>query len=150
MTFAKDLASYFRRDLMRLVEHLRAFPNDESLWATPLGITNSAGTLTLHIEGNLREYIGRQLGGVSYTRDRPSEFSKRGVPKDELIARVSELCELIPSIIERLSEAQLEALYPEEVFGAPLTTGEYLLHLYGHLNWHRGQLDYVRRVVMQR
>jgi len=150
MSFAKDLASFFARDLSRLVEQIRAIPSDETLWATPPGITNSAGTLTLHIEGNLREYIGRQLGGVSYTRDRPLEFSARGVPKNELIARISELCELIPSIVARLSDTQLEAVYPEVVFDAPMTTGEYLLHLYGHLNWHRGQLDYVRRIVANR
>ena len=149
MTFAQDLASFFSRDLLRMVEQLRLFPNDEAVWATPPGITNSAGTLTLHIDGNLREYIGRQLGGVSYTRDRPAEFSARGVPKDELLVRIAELCELIPSIVARLSDAQIEAVYPEKVFDAPMRTGEFLLHLYGHLNWHRGQLDYVRRIVTQ-
>jgi hypothetical protein len=150
MSFAKDLASLFNRDLSKMVEQLGVFPNDEALWKTPPGITNSAGTLTLHIDGNLREYIGRQLGGVSYTRDRPSEFSARGVSKNELIARISELCELVPSIVARLSEAQIEEVYPEEVFGSPIRTGEYLLHLYGHLNWHRGQLDYVGRLVANR
>lgn len=147
MNFAKDLASLFNRDLSKMVEQLRAFPTDESLWETPPGITNSAGTLALHIDGNLRHYIGRQLGGVSYTRDRPAEFSARGVPKSELIVRISELCELIPPIVAGLSESKIEAVYPEEVFGSPIRTSEFLLHLYGHLNWHRGQLDYVRRLV---
>ena len=150
MSFAKDLASLFNRDLSKMVEQLGAFPSDEALWKTPPGITNSAGTLTLHIDGNLRHYVGRQLGGVGYTRDRPAEFSARGVSKNELIARISELCELVPSIVARLSEAQIEAIYPEEVFGVPIRTGEFLLHLYGHLNWHRGQLDYVGRLVANR
>lgn len=147
MSFARDLASLFGRDISRLVEQIRAFSGDEALWTTPPGITNSAGTLTLHLDGNLREYIGRQLGGVSYTRDRPSEFSARGVSKSELIVRISELCELVPSIVARLSETQIEAVYPEVVFDSPMRTREFLLHLYGHLNWHRGQLDYVRRIV---
>ncbi|HEV7706071.1 MAG TPA: DinB family protein [Gemmatimonadaceae bacterium] len=150
MSFAKDLASLFARDLSRLAEQLRAFSTDDAFWETPPGITNSAGTLSLHLDGNLREYIGRQLGGVSYTRDRPSEFSARGVSRDVLIARISELCELIPSIVASLSETQIEAIYPEQLFDAPMTTGEFLLHLYGHLNWHRGQLDYVRRIVARR
>jgi len=147
MNFAKDLAALFSRDLDRMVEQIREFPDDEALWKTPPGITNSAGTLAAHIDGNLREFIGRQLGGVSYTRDRPLEFSVRGVPKNELIERIAELRELIPSIVENLSEAQLEATYPQEVFGSPIRTGEFLLHLYGHLNWHRGQLDYLRRIL---
>ena len=148
MSLAGDLASLFGRDLSKLVEQVRAFPSDEALWETPPGVTNSAGTLTLHIDGNLREYIGRQLGGVSYTRDRPSEFSARGVPRDRLIARLTELCALIPSIIASLSDTQLEAIYPEVVFDAPMPTRWFLLHLYGHLNWHRGQLDYVRRILV--
>jgi uncharacterized damage-inducible protein DinB len=146
MSFAGELASLFDRDLSKLVEQLRAFPNDEAIWETPPGVTNSAGTLALHIDGNLREYIGRQLGGVSYTRDRPSEFSARGVSRDQLIARISELRALVPSILASLSDTQLEADYPDVVFDAPMRTRWFLLHLYGHLNWHRGQLDYVRRI----
>jgi uncharacterized damage-inducible protein DinB len=147
MSYATDLASLFHRDLSRLVEHLRAFPSDEALWETPPGITNSAGTLTLHLEGNLREYIGRQLGGVSYTRDRPLEFSARGHSREELLRRIEEVRDRIPPIVERLTEAQMTAIYPEVVLDTPMQTGEFLLHLYGHLNWHRGQLDYVRRIV---
>lgn len=150
MSTAKNLASLFRRDLARLVEQIRAFPSEEAFWETPPGITNSAGTLVLHLDGNLREYVGRQLGGVSYARDRPAEFSTTGVSTSELIARISELCELIPSIVAGLSEAQIEAIYPEQLFDAPMQTGEFLLHLYGHLNWHRGQLDYVRRIAARR
>ena len=147
MSFTSDLASLFARDLAKLVEQIRAFPSDEAFWETPPGITNSAGTLAVHLDGNLREYIGRQLGGVSYTRDRPAEFSARGVSRDESIARISELCGVIPSIVEGLSEAQLDAIYPDVVFDAPMQTRWFLLHLYGHLNWHRGQMDYVRRIV---
>ncbi|HEY2897624.1 MAG TPA: hypothetical protein VGJ12_10830, partial [Gemmatimonadaceae bacterium] len=84
---------------------------------------------------------------VSYTRDRPSEFSARGISRELLIARISELSVLIPSILASLSEAQLEAIYPDVVFDAPMHTRWFLLHLYGHLNWHRGQLDYVRRIL---
>lgn len=148
MSFAGDLALLFGRDLSKLVEQVRAFPSDEAFWQTPPGVTNSAGTLTLHINGNLREYIGRQLGAVSYTRDRPSEFSARGVSREQLIARISELWVLVPSIIASLSETQLEAIYPDVVFDAPMPTRWFLLHLYGHLNWHRGQLDYVRRILL--
>ena len=31
--------------------------------------------LALHLEGNIREYIGRQIGGIAYQRERPFEFS---------------------------------------------------------------------------
>ena len=147
MTSAKDLASLFRRDLSRLIEQIRAIPTEEALWETPPGVTNSAGNLVLHLEGNLREYIGRQLGGVSYTRDRPAEFSSKGFSRDELVRRISEVRDRIPTILENLSENQLDSRYPEVVLDSPMRTGEFLLHLYGHLNWHCGQLDYLRRIV---
>jgi hypothetical protein len=62
MSTTRDLAALFRRDLSSLIRQIDAFPNDEALWQTVPGVTNSAGNLALHIEGNLREYIGRQLG----------------------------------------------------------------------------------------
>ena len=77
------------------------------------GVTNAAGTLALHLEGNLREYIGRQIGGIDFTRDRPAEFSLRGVEKADLLARVDAVLALIPGLIAGLSEPALDAAYPE-------------------------------------
>ena len=42
------------------------------------GVINPAGNLALHIEGNLREFVGRQLGQLTYKRNRELEFSSRG------------------------------------------------------------------------
>ncbi len=109
-------------------------------------MTNAAGTLALHLEGNLREYIGRQLGGIDYARDRPLEFSRRGVEQQELVARIEAVRILVPRVIEALSEQQLAAIYPEQVLSAPITTRQFLIHLNGHLNYHLGQIDYLRRI----
>ena len=108
-------------------------------------MTNAAGTLALHLEGNLHEYIGRQLGGVAYDRDRPLEFSRRGVEQPELVTRIEAVRILVARVIEELSEQQLAAIYPEQVLSAPITTRQFLVHLNGHLNYHLGQIDYLRR-----
>ena len=147
MTMNLSLAPLFRRDLTRLGQQIEAFPSDDVLWQTPAHFTNSPGNLVLHLEGNLREYVGRQLGNVPYARDRPLEFSTRGVSKQELIARVAELRQLIPSVIERLSPEQLEKAYPEVVLELEMSTAAFLIHLYGHLNWHVGQIDSLRRAL---
>lgn len=34
--------------------------------------------------------------------------------------------------------------YPEAVHGKTASTHAFLIHLYGHLNWRLGQLDYLR------
>ena len=147
---AEELAALFARDITRLIQQLRAFPDTASVWATAPGVTNSAGTLALHLEGNLREYIGRQLGQIDFTRNRPLEFSARGVDRDELVARLEAVKAAIPPVIAGLSAAQLEAPFPENVLGKPLTSRQFLVHLEGHLNYHLGQVDYLRRVTTGR
>ena len=147
MTLATELAALFRRDLTRLLQELQAFPDDEALWTVLPGITNSAGNLTLHLEGNLREFIGRQLGEVPYARQREVEFAKARIPAHDLIRRIESVQELVPKVVSALSSAQLESTYPENVLGAPLSTHQFLIHLQGHLNYHLGQIDYLRRIL---
>jgi uncharacterized damage-inducible protein DinB len=144
MSIAKDLAALFRRDLSRLMQQIEAFPDDETLWQTLPGVSNSAGNLALHLEGNLREYIGRQLGHVPYSRKRPLEFSSKGIRKEEISIRLAELRRVIPPIIEGLSSQQMEMEYPEVVLDTAMSTQQFLMHLYGHLNWHLGQIYYLR------
>jgi hypothetical protein len=142
-----ELAALYARDLSRLLQELQAFPDTASLWATAPGVTNAAGTLALHLEGNLREYVGRQLGGVDYTRNRPLEFSARDVEQAELIARIEAVRELVPPIIGTLSDERLASLYPEEFNGSPISTQQYVVHTLVHLSYHLGQVDYLRRMT---
>ncbi len=142
-----DLAALFARDLERLAQELRAFPDTVALWRTAPGVSNAAGTLALHLEGNLREYVGHQLGGIAYVRDRQLEFSAREVSQAELVRRIEAVRDTIPPVIAALAPVTLDAPYPEPYNGTPLSAGKFLLHLYGHLSYHLGQIDYLRRVV---
>lgn len=147
MSLQQDLAGLFRRDLRRLLQELEAFPGDTYLWQTAPGITNPAGNLTLHLEGNLREYIGRELGGVAYQRDRAYEFSAKAMPASGLIARIQAIEELIPTIVVNLTDAQLDAaLMGRDDLGMH-SQRQFLLHLLGHLQFHLGQIGYLRRVL---
>jgi hypothetical protein len=148
MSTPKDLATLFRRDLAKLIQHLESFPDDESLWQVLPGVSNAAGNLALHIEGNLREFVGHQLGQLSYVRNRSLEFSARGLSRREICAQLTELKDTIPMVIENLSEEQLEMEYPEVVLVTATSTREFLIHLYGHLNWHLGQVNYLRRILI--
>ena len=149
MSITSDLGFLFGRDLARLGQQIEAFPTDEALWQTLPGVTNAAGNLALHIEGNLREFVGRQLGNLPYERKRELEFSSKGASRAELSSRFVELSRSIPSVIEELSAEQMEMEYPEVVLGAATSTQEFLIHLYGHLNWHLGQVDYLRRILLK-
>ena len=142
-----ELAALFARDLTRLVEQIEAFSGDDALWRTVPGVTNSAGNLALHLEGNLREYVGRQLGHVPFARERPLEFSRKDVHSRELVSRIEEVRDLVTRVVAALPASALDAAYPEDVLGLPLSSRQFLIHLYGPLSYHLGQIDYLRRVT---
>jgi hypothetical protein len=148
MSIANELAALFQRDLARLLQELEATPEDK-LWGTLPGAANSIGNLALHLEGNLREFIGRQVGNVAYQRQRPAEFASRDVSKGEILRRLGEVKELIPPILAGLAPVEWDAIFPENVYGVPLTNRQFVIALYGHLNYHMGQIDYLRRILTE-
>jgi hypothetical protein len=149
VSIAVELAALFHRDLARLAQQLRAFTVEGEIWRCVPGITNSAGNLVLHLEGNLREYVGRILGGYPYTRMRDHEFTASGITITELAAKVDAIRDIVPSVIRRLSDEQLQATFPEDALGTPMSTQQFLIHLHGHLNYHLGQIDYLRRFLIR-
>jgi hypothetical protein len=149
MTMAAGLAALFSRDLTRLIQELQAFPGDETVWQLTPGVKNSAGNLVLHLEGNLREFIGRQLGGVAYRRARDQEFALNGLSRDDLVQRMEQVKELVAKVVGQLSEGDLAAAYPERLLETTLSSHDFLVHLHGHLNYHLGQIDYLRRILTE-
>lgn len=146
MTEANELAALFRRDITRVIQQIGAFPEGR-LWEVTGGVKNPAGNLILHLEGNLREYIGRQLGGVEYQRRRDEEFNGRNVTAAEMTSRMESVREMVIQVIGSLTPEVLSAPYPESVLGGGLSTRQFMIHLIGHLNYHMGQIDYLRRVL---
>jgi hypothetical protein len=144
------IAKNMTRELKALKREIEAFPDDQSLWTIPPGVTNSAGTLALHLAGNLRYYVGTKLGGSDYERDRPAEFSRRDVSRSELAQEVEEAIEAVERTLPGLTAETLEADFPEAVGGQILRTDLFLVHLEAHLAYHLGQLDYHRRLVTGR
>jgi hypothetical protein len=147
MTIAGGLAALFSRDLTRLIQELQAFPSDETLWQRAPGVKNSAGNLVLHLEGNLREYIGRQLGGVAYSRVRDQEFALTGISRGDLVRRMEDVKELVAKVVSGLTDSELAKPHPERVLEIDLCSRDFLVHLHGHLNFHLGQIDYLRRIL---
>jgi hypothetical protein len=135
------------RDLDSLAAQVGAYPSDSDLWKTVPGIANPGGTLALHLAGNLRAYVGAELGQTGYVRDRDAEFSTRGLSRAEVLARVAAARHDVDQALARLPDSALAQRFPQEVGGARLTTGQMLLHLVAHFGYHLGQVDYHRRAV---
>ncbi len=136
------------RELGALRREIELYPTDDSLWALPPGLSNSAGTLVLHLAGNLQHYIGVRLGGTEYVRDRPLEFSERGASRERLLELIDASAAAVARGLETPpTSALLAGQYPEPVAGRIFATGDFLLHLVAHLGYHLGQIDYHRRIV---
>lgn len=135
------------RELRALDREIAAYPDDESVWRAPPGITNSAGTLALHMAGNLRHFIGHALAGSNYIRDRDAEFSTRNLSRDELHAIVATAIEELDDAFEKITDDQLASEFPLPIFEQRFNAGGYLIHLAVHLSYHLGQIDYHRRLL---
>jgi uncharacterized damage-inducible protein DinB len=135
------------RDLAKLKQEINAYQSEDVLWKTDGDIKNPAGNLCLHLCGNLQHFIGTVLGKTGYVRNREAEFSSRGMAKESLIKEIDATIKSVEQTLPKFDPLSLENNYPIEVFGKPMTTGYFLIHLAGHLNYHLGQVNYHRRLL---
>jgi uncharacterized damage-inducible protein DinB len=143
----ESIRTIFQREARALRREIEAYPNEKDIWEVPAGIGNSAGTLALHLAGNLQHYLGARFGRTNYVRNRDAEFSRRGVSRTEILEEIEAATIAISRAFERITDADLMQPYPEKISGFTLTTGEWLVHLVAHLGYHLGQIDYHRRLV---
>lgn len=151
-TLGPAYASILTRELDRLVRQIEAYPDEADLWRTEGSITNSAGTLALHLAGNLEHFVGAALGGSGYIRDRDAEFGDRGVARDEIVRRIRACQDAIRDTLSEIPDATLLAPYPGKapasLGGEGVSAATFLTHLTWHLGWHLGQIDYHRRMLV--
>ncbi len=142
----QEIFTLFERDLNKLIKEIEGYKTEESLWIINDGINNSGGNLALHLVGNLRTYIGKNLGDFDYIRNREAEFSTKNISKEILLAMIEETKSIVLKTVKILTTNSLEEMYKEETLGYEMTTQYFLIHLYGHLNYHLGQINYHRRL----
>ena len=142
-----SIAAILDRDLGALEREVQAYPDERHLWTPVPGIPNVAGTLVLHLAGNLQHYIGATLGRTGYVRDRPAEFSRRDVPRAELLREIQAARAAVSASLSGPRAPDPDAEFPETVGGGKVRTGDYLVHLATHFAYHLGQIDYHRRMV---
>ncbi|MDF2158019.1 DinB family protein [Algoriphagus sp. CAU 1675] len=143
----KEFIQLFERDLDRLAKEIELYSNSENLWKTAPGISNSSGNLCMHLLGNLRAFVCKEMGGFDYIRDREREFNAKGIDTKDLLEEIYLVKKQLEISLEGLDESILNKSYPLEVFGEPMTYGYFLIHLYGHFNYHLGQINYCRRLL---
>ncbi len=145
-----DVREILIRDLRDMAEEISGMP-EEHMWMTMPGIINPVGTLSHHLCGNLRHFVGSVLGEDGYVRNREDEFAARGLSKSELVQEIYATIEAVDKALSALDPARLAepmADTPPQHRGRSI--GFFLVQLCCHLSRHRGQLNYLRRLLAVR
>jgi len=141
------ITTFYERDIRKLIEEVSLFKNEEDLWRTQGSVKNPAGNLVLHIVGGLNHLIGATLAHTGYVRNRDHEFIRKDVERKDLVAQLEALIPMINETVNNLTQEQMESEYPI-FFDKPKTSTSYvLLQLLLHLNYHLGQVNYLRRIL---
>jgi len=138
------LADFYERDIRKLIEEVNLFKSEENLWRTEGSVKNASGNLVLHIIGGMNYLIGTTLGRTGYVRDRDGEFTRKGVAKKDLIKQLEALIPMVKGVI---TAVDMDADYPMIFDDATRSNSYLLVQLLAHLNYHLGQVNYLRRVL---
>ena len=141
------IAQQYEAALLQLKNEINSYTHKDTLWMIHGEIKNSGGTLALHLIGNLKHFIGAQLGNTGFIRNRDAEFADRNISGSKIIKEIDELAYSVKVTIGGLSDAQLFGPYPLKDDTRGATTIERLFYLIAHFNYHVGQINYHRRLT---
>jgi hypothetical protein len=141
------LINFYERDLRKLIEEVNLFKNEENLWKVQGSVKNPSGNLVLHIIGGMNYLVGTLLAHTGYVRDRDQEFIRKGVARKVLVAQLEELIILIRETLDELTPEAMEEDYPIPFDGSKRPVSYVLIQLTLHINYHLGQVNYLRRVL---
>ena len=135
------------------VRQLSSSLSDEQFWHNPYPYGNSFGNLVLHLTGNLNEYVGRQIAGTDYVRDREREFAEADkFPKEDVLAAFDQAVEMVLSVLE-IQTAESLSGKPHDSDGEHFSNRSrfgVFLHCVSHLNHHVGQMIYLEKELQQK
>jgi hypothetical protein len=143
-----DIRRLITRELEGFQREIALFPDDESIWRTAPGVTNSAGNLAVHVCGGLRYFVGTALGGDGYVRNRDEEFGRRSGSREAVNAELANTIDVVNTVLSGAADSWIGKPFPVAVNGLHLRTELFLLHLVAHAAFHLGQAGYLRRLLM--
>jgi uncharacterized damage-inducible protein DinB len=126
------------------VRELAALLTDEQFWRKPFPFGNSFGHLVLHLTGNLNYYLGAQVAGTGYVRDRDREFAEpEHAPKQEVMRRFDEAMDVVLQAIRTQSAEDWSKPYTAVREDDAGNRFNIFLRCATHLHHHVGQMMYL-------
>jgi hypothetical protein len=119
--------------------------SDEQFWRKPFAFGNSFGHLVLHLTGNLNYYIGAEVAGTGYVRNRDREFTEEARPaKDEVLQRFAEAVAMVARTAREQSEEDWSRNYTAMREEDAENRFNIFLRCATHLHLHVGQMMYLQ------
>ncbi len=123
--------------------------SEEQLLYKPNEISNSVANLTVHLCGNLRQWIMTTFGGEKDVRKRSEEFALDSIDgKESLLGLVKEINRITMPVVSELSMEQINGKYSVQNYHVD---GIYILsHVMEHYSYHVGQITYITKMLTGR
>jgi len=142
--FLKLAEHSLRRHHLPRIERCLEMLSEEQIWWRPNRVSNSAGNLTLHLAGNVRQWIVSALGGAPDRRHRDREFAERGpLPRSELVKVLNSSVKGACRVMGRLSGLELARIY--FIQGLNVTGLNAVFHVVEHFAFHTGQIIFITK-----
>jgi uncharacterized damage-inducible protein DinB len=143
VTLSTALIDRYNANAARVCE-LAVPLSERQFWQRPFPFGNSFGHLVLHLTGNLSYYVGSQIAGTGYVRDRPREFTEPNPPsKEDALAAFEAAVAMVVATIRAQGPDDWARAYA----GKGATAGNRLdivVECAAHIQHHTGQMIYLR------
>ncbi|MEL6941518.1 MAG: DinB family protein [Bacteroidota bacterium] len=151
---ATDFTAPFLQEIQRRLfeecwprlEKCLAQLTEAEIWQRPNENSNSIGNITLHLCGNLRQWVVAGLGKAEDIRQRQQEFDERGpLPTKLLLEKMHETMMDVQSVLDKVSTEDLLAMH--QVQGFQESGIAILVHVTEHYSYHVGQMTYFVKAI---
>ncbi len=141
-TVALEFAGHFEDVAAKLHKWVDPL-SSEQFWRNPYAYGNSAGHLVLHLTGSLSYYIGAQIAGSGYVRNRDREFTETSRPaKEDVLRAFDRAMQTVVETIRKQSESDWNAPYSAER-SEQENRFAIMLNCAAHADHHVGQVIYL-------
>ena len=119
---------------------------EKEIWYRPNANSNSVGNISLHLCGNIRQWIIAGLGGHLDVRERQKEFDEQGpIPVEKLLDLLAVLKQDVEVVLNKVDPKDLIEKRDVQIYQESGLS--ILLHVVEHFSYHVGQVTYIVKML---
>ena len=120
---------------------------EDQVWQQPNDNLTSIGNLILHLNGNVRQWIGALDPMYTDIRQRPKEFLQTSkISKKELVNILQDLQSFTDSILSKTDPSILSKKHTVQCYEE--TGFSIIVHVIEHFSYHVGQISFYTKTLL--